>query len=82
MQRSNGQQLYEYESLYDLLACRIPLADLRTWLRGRGASLEAVIQEQDDFAYILSQFSFWRWERNAETEAQMISQLSQLPSTG
>ena len=82
MQRSNGQQLYEYESLYDLLARRIPLADLCTWLRGRGASLEAVIQEQDDFVYILSQFSFWRRERNAETEAQMISQLGQLPSTG
>ena len=80
LQRGSGQQLDEYESLYDLLARRIP--DLRTWLRGRGASSEAVIQEQDNFAYILSQFSSWRRDINAETEARMISKLGQLPSTG
>ncbi|KAF8546702.1 hypothetical protein OG21DRAFT_1607673 [Imleria badia] len=40
------------------------------------------VEEDDNFAYILSRFSSWRQEINKETEDRIISQRDQSPSAG
>ncbi|KAF8439348.1 hypothetical protein L210DRAFT_3630922 [Boletus edulis BED1] len=78
LQRGGEEQLQE--AFLDLLNHQAP--DLRSWLRSRGGSLDAILQENGNYAYVLSQFSSWARETNAETEGQMISRLGQFPSKG
>ncbi|KAF8139652.1 hypothetical protein EV363DRAFT_1426160 [Boletus edulis] len=78
LQRGGEGQLQE--AFLDLLNHQAP--DLRSWLRNRGGSLDAILQEIGNYAYVLSRFSSWARETNAETEGQMISKLGQFPSKG
>ncbi|KAG6371760.1 hypothetical protein JVT61DRAFT_9112 [Boletus reticuloceps] len=77
LQRGGEEQLQE--AFLDLLNHQAP--DLRSWLRSRGGSLDAILQENGNYAYVLSQFSIWARGTNAEMEGQMISR-RQFPSKG
>lgn len=56
--------------------------DLENWIYNRGGPPDTSIKEDENTAYVYSQWSVWRREISAETETQMISKLGQLPSTG
>ena len=78
MQKSGRQQLQI--SIQDLINRRA--TDLGGWLQSRGGSLDEHLQEAENILYVFSQWASWRRETNVETEAWMISELGQIPSTG
>ncbi|KAH0838790.1 hypothetical protein J3R83DRAFT_7166 [Lanmaoa asiatica] len=68
------------ESIGELLSRQS--TDLRNWVRTHGGTLDTFIKEGVDGAYVLSQWLAWKRETSAETGAQVISKLGQLPTTG
>ena len=51
-------------------------------MHSHGGTQATLIEEGVNATYVLSQWLAWKQETSAETEAQMVSRLGQVPSNG